>query len=176
MVAWAVRGAALYTVLDIVLPEHGSRHLSRTMDALSDGTAFAAGMITAASMLLVAGALRRRKYRAWVFMLFLTGVGLVANVQIHRFRVVALHVALLGLLVWARRDFTARSQPRSRLAAVRVLLVMGSFSMAAGYLLVRRTAVDTPWCGCGKSSSVCSGSRRTSPSGIRPLPRSPRSL
>jgi lysyl-tRNA synthetase class 2 len=95
-------------------------------------------------MLLLAGGLRRRKRRAWVFLLLLAGVGIVANWQIHRYRVVVVYVVLLGLLVWARRDFTARSQPRARLAALRVLLVMSAFSMGSGYLLVWRTAVDAP--------------------------------
>lgn len=135
-----MRVAAVLVLFDIILPERHVRHGSRTIDALSDGTAFAAGMLAAACMLLLAGALGRRKFRAWAFMIALVGIGIAANLQIHRFRVVALHLGLLALLVWTRRDFTARSEPRGRLAAVRVLLVMGGFSMAAGYLLVRRVA------------------------------------
>lgn len=135
----------MFALLDVILPERHIHHLNRTMDALSDGTAFAAGMIAAGCMLLLAGALKRRKRRAWVTMIIVTGIGLAANVHIHRFRVVILHLALLGLLIWTRRDFTARSQPRTKLAAVRVFLVMATFSMAAGYLLTRRTTTDTPF-------------------------------
>ncbi len=141
LVAWAVRIAAILALLDIALPEHHLQHGSRTMDALADGTAFGAGMIAAGSMLLLAGALRRRKRRAWVLMVVVVIVGVLANAQVHRVRVVAVNLALLGLLVWVRRDFTAHSERRSRLAAVRVLFVMTGFSMAAGMLLTRRTAL-----------------------------------
>jgi lysyl-tRNA synthetase class 2 len=136
---------AIFALLDVILPERHVRHLNRTIDALSDGTAFAAGMTASASMLLLAGGLRRRKHRAWATAVLVAGIGVVANVQTHRLRVVLLNLAVLALLIWTRRDFTARSEPRSRLDAVRVFVVMGTFSVTAGYLLARRTAVDTPF-------------------------------
>jgi lysyl-tRNA synthetase class 2 len=143
LVAWAVRVVAVFALLDVILPERHIRHLNRTVDALSDGTAFAAGMIAAAMLLLLAGGLRRRKHRAWATAVLVSGIGVVANAQTHRVRVVLLNLAVLGLLVWVRRDFTARSEPRSRLDAVRVFVVMGTFSMAAGYLLTGRTTTNT---------------------------------
>ncbi len=145
LMGWAVRVAAIFALLDIVLPERHLQHASRTLDALSDGTAFAAGMIAAGSMLLLAGALSRRKRRAWMLIVAVIGIALLANLQVHRFRLVAINAVLLALLVWTRQDFTARSLRRSRLATVRVFLVMSSFSMAAGLLLTRRTALDTPF-------------------------------
>jgi lysyl-tRNA synthetase class 2 len=142
LVAWAVRAVAVFALLDVILPGRRVHHLNRTVDALSDGTAFAAGIVAAASMLLLAGALRRRKRRAWLMVVLVDAIGIAANLQIHRYRMIVLLLAVLLLLVWARRDFTARSQPRSRLAAVRVFLVTGTVSMVAGYLLVRRAADD----------------------------------
>lgn len=142
LVAWAVRVVAALTLLDIILPERHAHHLNRTIGALSGGTAFAAGMISAGMLLLLAGGLRRRKRRAWGTAVLVAGVGVVANVETHRPRVVLMNLAVLALLAWTRRDFTARSEPRSRLDAVRVFLVMGTFSMAAGYLLTGRTTTS----------------------------------
>lgn len=143
LVAWAVRVVAVFALLDVILPERQVRHLNRTIDALSDGTAFAAGMIAAAMLLLLAGGLRRRKHRAWATAVLVAGVGVIANLQTHRPRVVLLNLVVLGLLIWTRRDFTARSEPHSRLHAVRVFVVMGAFSVTAGYLLTGRTTTNT---------------------------------
>jgi lysyl-tRNA synthetase class 2 len=142
LVAWAVRVVAVLALLDVILPERHVHHLNRTIDALSDGTAFAAGMIAAGALLLIAGGLRRRKRRAWATAVLLAGVGVIANVEIPRPRVVLLNLLVLALLTWTRRDFTARSEPRSRLGAVRVFVVMGAFSMTAGYLLTGRTTTS----------------------------------
>lgn len=143
MVSWAVRVVAVLTLFDVILPERHVRHANATVEALSNGTAFAAGMIAAAMLALLAGGLRRRKYRAWVTAMAMAGVGVVANLQTYRFRVVLLNLAVLALLTWTRRDFTARSERRSRLDAIRVFVVMSSFSLAAGYLLTGRTTTNT---------------------------------
>jgi len=58
---------------------------------------------------------------------------------------VLLNLAVLGLLVWARRDFTARSERSGRLAAVRVLVVMLSVSVVAGMFLTYRVAPGSPF-------------------------------
>jgi lysyl-tRNA synthetase class 2 len=134
---------AVLTLFDVILPERRVRHANVTVDALSNGTAFAAGMIAAAMLVLIAGGLRRRKHRAWATAMAMAGVGVVANLQIHRLRVVLLNLAVLALLTWTRRDFTARSEPRSRLDAIRVFVVMSTFSLVAGYLLTGRTTTNT---------------------------------
>jgi lysyl-tRNA synthetase class 2 len=143
LVSWAVRVVAALTLFDVILPERHVRHANVTVDALSNGTAFAAGMIAAAMLVLLAVGLRRRKHRAWATAMAMAGVGVIANLQTHRPRVVLLNLAVLALLTWTRRDFTARSEPRSRLDAIRVFVVMGTFSLVAGYLLTGRTTTNT---------------------------------
>ena len=147
LVAWVVRGLAVLTVLDILRPvDHQRRHWeSRAVSSMFDGTTFAAAMISAGALLVLAGALRRRKKRAWLLAVAAVGVGIVTHVHWHRFSVVLLNVAVLGLLIWARRDFTARSERSGRFTAVRVLLVMGSVSIVAGLLLTHRLAPRSPF-------------------------------
>jgi lysyl-tRNA synthetase class 2 len=128
------------TVLDILAPVEHRRFASRAMDGVADGTAFAAAMFAAGALLVLAGALRRRKKRAWVLAVGAVLIGLVTHVQFHRFGIVLVNLAVLGLLVWARRDFTARSERTGRLAALRVLVVMLAVSIAAGLFLTARVA------------------------------------
>jgi lysyl-tRNA synthetase, class II len=139
-VAWVVRVAAVLAVLDILNPVERHHYHSRAMDGVADGTTFAAAMFSAGAMLVLAGALRRRKKRAWVLAVISVLVGLVTQVHLHRPSVGLLNVAVLALLVWARRDFTARSERTGRLAAVRVLTVMLSVSVVAGLFLTARVA------------------------------------
>ena len=140
LVAWVVRVAAVIAVLDILNPVERRHYASRAMDGVVDGTTFAAAMFSAGAMLVLAGALRRRKKRAWVLAVGSVLVGVITHVHLHRLSVVAVNLAVLGLLLWTRRDFTARSERTGRLAAVRVLLVMGTVSIAAGMLLTSRLA------------------------------------
>jgi lysyl-tRNA synthetase class 2 len=146
MVAWVVRVTAVLTVLDILHPTGGHhRYASRAMDGVADGTAFAAAVFAAGAMLVLAGALRRRKKRAWVLAVGSVVLGAVAHLQVHRPLIVLVHVAVLGLLLWARHYFTARSERSGRLAALRVLLVMLTVSTAAGLLLTRQMAPTSPF-------------------------------
>ncbi len=140
LVAWVVRLAALTTFLDVMVPESRRPIGSGPMDAVGDGAAFAAAAVAAGVMLLLAGGLKRRKRRAWKLMVVVVSIGLAAHVHIHSWRLVVVYALVLGLLVWARRDFTALSERRSRRVALRVLLVMGGVSMLAGMLLTRHTA------------------------------------
>ncbi|HET9658626.1 MAG TPA: phosphatidylglycerol lysyltransferase domain-containing protein [Kineosporiaceae bacterium] len=143
VVAWSVRVAAVYTVVDLLLPQHlRTRRDSEAVQALVVGVALAAAIGAAGAMLLLAGALQRRRRRAWVLMTIVVCVGTAAGISGHRLRVAAVNLALLALLLWARRDFPARSLRPTRRAAVAVLLVMGSVSVVAGLLLVRHTAPD----------------------------------
>jgi len=147
LVAWVVRGLAVLTVLDILGPvDHQRRHWgSRAASSMFDGTTFAAAMISSGALLVLAGALRRRKKRAWLLAVAAVGVGIATHVHFHRFSVVLLNLAVLGLLIWARRDFTARSERSGRFTAVRVLLVMGSVSIVAGLFLTHRLAPRSPF-------------------------------
>jgi lysyl-tRNA synthetase class 2 len=142
-----VRVAAAFAVLDILDPVDRARPsgaLSPAMDALVDGATFATGMCSAGAMLVLAGALRRRKRRAWVLMVVVVVAGSVAHAQAQRWAVVATNLAVLGLLLWARADFTARSERATRRAALRVLAVLGSVSFVAGMFLTARTAPSSP--------------------------------
>jgi len=143
LVAWTVRVVALLAVLGMPNPQDAG-YTSGPLDPLVDGTAFAATMLSAGTMLVLAGALSRRKRRAWVLMLIVVAIGTVANCQVRRWWVALLNIAVLLLLVRARQDFRARSERASRLAALRLLAVMGPFCVFAGMLIALRLAPDEP--------------------------------
>jgi len=144
--AWLVRISAVVAVLDVIRPHAPDRvFASRFLDAATDGAAFAAGAAVAGAMLLLAGALQRRKRRAWALLLVVATIGVVAHVRTHGFISVSLNVIILGLLLWARREFYARSERRGRLAAVRVLVVLGGLAVLAGMLMTARAAPDAPF-------------------------------
>ena len=145
IVAWVIRIAAVFAVVDVLDPDIRPKPLlGPAMDALVDGTAFATAMCSAGAMLVLAGALQRRKRRAWVLMTVVVAVGALAHLKAERWSVVAVNVAVLALLVWARKDFTARSERATRRAALRVFLVLGSVSLVAGLFLTTRTAPGSP--------------------------------
>ena len=145
VVAWVVRVSAVITVLDALRPLPGERDVgNRLLDAALDGAAFAVASVGAGAMLLLAGALRRRKRRAWIALVGVTTVALVAHGRAHRYDVMVMNALVLVILLWARRDFTARSERSGRWAAIRVLLVVGGVSVLVGMFLVRRTAPQSP--------------------------------
>lgn len=144
-VAWVVRVAAVIAVLDILSPAERPHFATRTANGVAAGAVFAAAMFSAGAMLVLAGALRRRKKRAWAFTLAFVALGALTHLPGHRWVVVAVNVAVLGVLVWTREDFTARSERSGRLAALRVLLLMGSVSIVAGLFLTQRTAPQNDW-------------------------------
>jgi len=139
LVAWTVRAAAVFSVVAILAPSGRPHYTSRVMDGVVDGATFAVAVVSAGAMMLLAAALRRRKRRAWNFTVVAVLVGALAHLG-RGWPVVAVNVAVLALLVWARRDFTARSERTSRLAAVRVFAVMATISLVSGLLLTTRTA------------------------------------
>jgi lysyl-tRNA synthetase class 2 len=145
IVAWVVRAAALIAVLDILQPVHRPHLLSWRLGAAVDGAVFAAAMCAAGTMLVLAGGLRRRKHRAWALTLGAVGVATLTHLRAERWTVVAVNLAVLVLLVWTRAEFTARSERTGRLAALRVLLVMGTVSLTAGLLLTTRAAPRASW-------------------------------
>jgi lysyl-tRNA synthetase, class II len=143
-VAWTIRISAVLTLLDSVRPSEEERSAAnRFVDAALDGAAFGVAALAAGAMLLIAGALRRRKRRAWVAMVIVLTVAMIAHGRGHRFELMAMNALLLGGLLWTRRDFTARSERRGRLAALRVLVVLGGVSVLVGLLLAGRTAPES---------------------------------
>ncbi len=142
-IAWVVRLVAVSTVAGILLPEAHDRYGSRVPDALTDGYAFAAAVVSAAAMLLLAGALARRKRLGWALMVAVVTLGVVAHALNHAWTLTAANSAVLALLLWSRSLFTARSERPTRWAAVRVLLVTSVFSVVAGMLLAGHTAPDS---------------------------------
>jgi lysyl-tRNA synthetase, class II len=146
VVAWVVRISAVIAVLDALRPGDGERTFgNRLVDAGLDGAAFAVAAVAAGAMLLLAGALRRRKRRAWVALVGFTTLALVAHGRSHHWDVMAMNAAVLAILLWARRDFTAKAERGGRLAALRVLLVLGTVSVLVGLFLVSRTAPGSPF-------------------------------
>jgi lysyl-tRNA synthetase class 2 len=134
-----VRIAAVLAVLDILSPSERRQYSSRAMNGVAAGTTFAAAVFAAGAMLVLAGALKRRKQRAWVLAVIAVVVGGITHLHFHQ-QVLAMNAAVLVLLLWTRRDFTARSERTGRLAAVRVLVLMLGVSVVAGMLLAGRLA------------------------------------
>ena len=145
LVAWVVRLAAVFAVLDILAPAERRHHIyPRPLAGVVNGSVFAAAVFAAGAMLVLAGGLKRRKRRAWLFAVAAVSLGIVAHVPVHRWSVVAVNAAVLALLLIAQRDFTARSERRGRVAALRVFLVMATVSVVAGLFLTGRTAPGSP--------------------------------
>ena len=143
LVAYMVRAVALFSLIDVVLPERHTRYRHGfALDVVGDGVSFAAAMASAGMLLLLASALRRRKRRAWMISIGVLTVAVAANLYTHRHRVVVVEVLLLVVLIIARSEFAARSERRARLATVRVFVVMAALSMVAGVLLTYRTAPE----------------------------------
>ena len=137
VVAWVVRATALVTVVGLVThrPErHG------VADAVGDGLSFTLAAVTSVMMLLLARALSRRKKRAWVLVVGVTAVAVVAHANEHRWPAVVINLLVLGLLWWTRADFRAQSEPSSRWLAVRVALLGSAVALAAGLALSHREA------------------------------------
>jgi lysyl-tRNA synthetase, class II len=141
LVAWTVRAAAALSVINILGPSSPRpRVASRFMDGVADGSLFAVAMIAAGIMLVLASGLRRRKRRAWTFTVIAVLVAVITHLHPRGWWVAAVNVAVLALLLWTHRDFSARSERSGRLAALRVFLLMGSVSLISGLLLTSRTA------------------------------------
>jgi len=140
LVAVVVRLAAVFAVLDILHPVNRPRYESRALHAAANGAIFAAAVFAAGTMLVLAGALKHRKRRAWVLTVCAVALGALTHVPVHRWSVVAVDLAVLALLVLARRDFTAVSERTGRVAALRVFVVMAGVSVVAGLFLTARTS------------------------------------
>lgn len=99
--------------------------------------ATAASLITGVLMVMLAHALRRRKRRAWRAVIVLLPVGAVLQVlRWHERGPAVITVVLFVLLLVARAQFYALSDPRTRLRAVGNFFALSAFSIAAGLLIL----------------------------------------
>ncbi|BDM73099.1 membrane protein [Streptomyces nigrescens] len=99
--------------------------------------AAAASIVVGILLLLLAHGLKRRKRRAWGAAVALLPVGIAAQlVYRHSVFGAVLSTALLGFLVWHRKEFAALPDPRSRWKALANFVVLGGASFAIGMVIV----------------------------------------
>ncbi|GAB7031885.1 phosphatidylglycerol lysyltransferase domain-containing protein [Streptomyces platensis subsp. malvinus] len=99
--------------------------------------AAAASIVVGILLLLLAHGLKRRKRRAWAAAVALLPVGIAAQlVYRHSVFGAVLSTALLGFLVWHRKEFAALPDPRSRWKALANFVVLGGASFAIGMVIV----------------------------------------
>ncbi|MER6309031.1 phosphatidylglycerol lysyltransferase domain-containing protein [Streptomyces sp. NPDC001657] len=99
--------------------------------------AAAASIVVGILLLLLAHGLKRRKRRAWGAAVALLPVGIAAQlVYRHSVFGAVLSTALLGFLVWHRKEFGALPDPRSRWKALANFVVLGGASFAIGMVIV----------------------------------------
>ena len=117
----------------------GSRLHTLTMVVPGALTTAAAALttVTGVLLLMLARALRRRKRRAWRATVAL----LVASVVLHVVKGLDVEEALVAVgllvaLVAFRDEFTAKADPRARVAAVGAFLWLGLVSLVLGYAVV----------------------------------------
>ena len=145
IVAYVMRLTSVLTVLGILLPESRQHFSSAAADAMGDGLAFATASVAAGLQFVLAGAVRRRRRRAWWLAVIVVSIGICAHIKAGSRWVLLLNALLLVLLLWSRRDFTARSEPGTRWNAVRAFVLMAAVSLTAGMFLTRHTAPRSPW-------------------------------
>ncbi|MDF5754286.1 phosphatidylglycerol lysyltransferase domain-containing protein [Spongiactinospora sp. TRM90649] len=138
-------------VLDIVRAVHPAfarTRLAGITDVLPGGAvaiAGAASLIVGVLLVMLAHGLRRGKARAWRLIMVLLPVSAVAGV-LHGGHplTVALTLGLFVVLLAARSEFRALSDPRTRWRALWVFLAMATVAVAVGYLMVSAYAVAAP--------------------------------
>ncbi|MEW1843879.1 phosphatidylglycerol lysyltransferase domain-containing protein [Nonomuraea angiospora] len=97
----------------------------------------ATSLVVGIVLIMLAHALRRGKVRAWraVVVVVLPVSAAVSFVHL-RPATAVISLALLGLLVWGRGEFSALPDPRSRWRALGNLLVLGVLDVGLGYLII----------------------------------------
>ncbi|MCF3146302.1 phosphatidylglycerol lysyltransferase domain-containing protein [Streptomyces platensis] len=117
---------------------HSRMHaLAEVLPGAVSPLAAAASIVVGILLLLLAHGLKRRKRRAWGAAVALLPVGIAAQlVYRHSVFGAVLSLALLGFLVWHRREFAALPDPRSRWKALANLVVLGGFSFGIGLVIV----------------------------------------
>nr|WP_234425537.1 phosphatidylglycerol lysyltransferase domain-containing protein [Streptomyces kebangsaanensis] len=138
-------------VLGAIFPRmrHGRVHtLAMALPGAVSTLATAASLIVGVSMVMLAHALRRRKRRAWRAVMLLLPAGAVLQLlRWHQHVPGVVTVLLFVLLLVARREFYALSDPRTRWRALWNFLLLGAFSFGAGLLIVSahpRTGTGSP--------------------------------
>lgn len=101
---------------------------------------FSIGAAVAGVQLVLANGLRRRKRRAWRPMVGIVSAGIRTHLERTSLVALSLNVALLALLLSARREFTARAEPASRSPVGITFVLMASVSFGAGLALTAEQA------------------------------------
>ncbi|MFF4955239.1 phosphatidylglycerol lysyltransferase domain-containing protein [Streptomyces chattanoogensis] len=117
---------------------HSRMHaLAEVLPGAVSPLAAAASIVVGILLLLLAHGLKRRKRRAWGAAVALLPVGIAAQlVYRHSVFGAVLSLALLGFLVWHRKEFAALPDPRSRWKALANLVVLGGVSFGIGMVIV----------------------------------------
>lgn len=117
---------------------HSRMHaLAEVLPGAVSPLAAAASIVVGILLLLLAHGLKRRKRRAWGAAVALLPVGIAAQlVYRHSVFGAVLSTALLGFLVWHRKEFAALPDPRSRWKALANFVILGSASFALGMVIV----------------------------------------
>jgi lysyl-tRNA synthetase class 2 len=127
------------TVASALLPAERGRLRELTRLVPVQASAAATGVAAALGVLLLylAGGLRRRKRRAWQVAVGVTVLvaasHLLKGLDVEE---AAASVGVLGVLVWARREFFAEGDPASRWLPVRRLAGLLAFDLALGMALL----------------------------------------
>jgi len=145
VLSWAVRVWALVAVLDAARPRFATVR-DRPYDDAIQVVSVTVAVVSAAVALLLAGALRRGRRRAWRIVTAVSGLGVLTHLRDGgRAGLVVNALLLVGLLVFGGR-FQARGGPESRWRALRVFVVTASVSVVGGLILTARLA---PQAGAG---------------------------
>ncbi len=101
-------------------------------------TLAAVGQLTSGLLLvLLAHALRRRKRRAWRAVVVLLPTSAALHLlHRHELPTALIALVLLGLILFHRREFYAKADPRTRLRALASFLGLGGLSVLLGLLVV----------------------------------------
>lgn len=96
----------------------------------------ATSLVVGIVLIMLAHALRRGKVRAWRAVVVVLPVSAAVSFVHLRPATAVISLALLGLLVWGRGEFSALPDPRSRWRALGNLLVLGVLDVGLGYLII----------------------------------------
>jgi lysyl-tRNA synthetase class 2 len=119
--------------------ERGRVHaITRIIPVPATAAATAVAAVSGLLLLRIAAGLHKRKRREWLAAVVITFVMTVAHVFRAEFHPVesAITLVLLGLLLLARSQFTAKPDPRSRWFAVRVFVQFTGVALAYGLVLL----------------------------------------